>query len=72
MRIMAADSATQHAGRLEHDGPWWPEAARRCRLAAPAAVAPEGKVHEFEPDANGDCRHCPLPQDSRYHDRKVS
>lgn len=71
MRIMAADSATQHAGRLEYDGPWWPEAARRCHPAAVPARS-EGDAHEFEPDAGGDCRHCPLPADSRYHKRKAS
>jgi hypothetical protein len=71
MRIMAADSATQHAGRLEYDGPWWPEAARRCRLTV-SADRTEGDAHEFEPDAGGDCRHCPLPADSRYHKRKAS
>jgi hypothetical protein len=72
MRLMAADPNTQHPGRLEHDGPWWAEAARRCRR--PAEVEPpEGGVHKFDPDGNGDCRRCPLPADSRYHsNRKVS
>jgi hypothetical protein len=72
MRIMAALPDTQFPGRFENDGPWWPEAARRCRLAATAEV-PEGGVHEFEADGNGDCRRCPLPQNSQYHrKRKVS
>jgi hypothetical protein len=69
MRIMAADPGTQHAGRLEHDGPWWPEAARRLRVTAAATPPAEG-VHEFDPDGNGDCRRCPLPADSRYHGKR--
>jgi hypothetical protein len=32
MRIIAADPATQHAGRLEYDGPWWAEARRRLGI----------------------------------------
>jgi hypothetical protein len=71
MRIMAALPDTQYPGRFENDGPWWAEAARRCRLAATADV-PEDGAHEFEPDDSGDCRRCPLPADSRYHRRKVS
>jgi hypothetical protein len=46
LRIMAADSATQHAGRLEHDGPWWPEAARRLGTASAAWQPWCGKCDE--------------------------
>lgn len=46
LRIMAADPATQHAGRLEHDGPWWPEAARRLGTARTARQPWCGKCHE--------------------------
>jgi hypothetical protein len=67
MRVMAADPDTQHPGRLEHDGPWWPEAARR--LAVVSAPPVDG-AHDFDPDGNGDCRLCPLPEDSRYHRKR--
>ena len=46
MRIMAADPATQHAGRLEYDGPWWPEAARKLGTASTARQHWCGKCHE--------------------------
>jgi hypothetical protein len=57
IRILAADPATKHPGRLPHDGPWWPEAERKTR-AARARLAPEG-VHEFRagPDP-AYCRDC--------------
>lgn len=67
MRLMAADPKTQHAGRLEHDGPWWPEAARRVAQATPPPV--EG-AHPFIPNENGDCCRCPLPEDSRFHQKR--
>jgi hypothetical protein len=67
MRLMAADPKTQHAGRLEHDGPWWHEAGRRVAQAAPPPV--EG-AHPFIPNENGDCRRCPLPEDSRFHQKR--
>lgn len=35
IRLLAADPATQHPGRLRHDGPWWHQAAQVCADAAP-------------------------------------
>jgi hypothetical protein len=46
LRIMAADPATQHAGRLEYDGPWWPEAARKLGTVSAARQRWCGKCHE--------------------------
>ncbi len=67
-RIMAADPATGHPGRLEHDGPWWPQAARATRTDPKRSAAPGGQ-HEFEDDPSdpGRCVHCHTPESNWHH-----
>jgi hypothetical protein len=66
---VARDPQSRQPGRLAQDGDWWPGAARKLGVGSepPASLPPVTGVHEFQPDDNGDCRKCPLPADSRYH-----
>jgi len=64
MRLVAADRATNSPGRLEHDGPWWAQAARTVsglHLAAPA-------THPYKHNpGTGCCRTCGAPQVDKSH-----
>jgi hypothetical protein len=67
MRIMAADPATQFPGRLEHDGSWWPEAARRTRATTASGTTASG-AHRYDHDPDtGLCRECRAPQVDKIH-----
>jgi hypothetical protein len=62
MRLLAADRETQHAGRLEHDGPWWRDAARKTRALRDAGV------HQYENNPEtGSCRICRAPEVDKCH-----
>jgi hypothetical protein len=71
MRILVADKATNHPGRLEHDGPWWAEAARRLRASHGGQAPPDG-IHPFvpHPEQPGRCWTCKTPEDNWHHPRR--
>jgi hypothetical protein len=69
LRIVAADSGTLHAGRLEHDGPWWAEASRRVQPSRGRHAAPGG-AHRYDRDPEtGLCAECRAPEVDRIHRR---
>jgi hypothetical protein len=68
LRIMAADPATQYPGRLEHDGPWWPGAARKLHAASPP---PGDGIHEYDHNPEtGHCRQCRQDRVDKIHHRR--
>jgi hypothetical protein len=66
---MVADTTTAYPGRLEHDGPWWAEAARKVQPARGRHAAPDS-THEYQDDpATGLCR-CKAPEVDKVHRRR--
>jgi hypothetical protein len=72
MRLMVADTTTAYPGRLEYDGPWWAEAARKVQPARGRHAAPDG-THGYDHNpATGLCRECRAPEVDKVHRRRRS
>lgn len=70
MRLVAADPGTKYPGRLEHDGPWWADAAAAARAsAAPAAQRDAGHQYDEDPETRL-CRHCRGTEVDKRHTRR--
>jgi hypothetical protein len=66
MLLVAADPASEHPGRLAHDGPWW----KAARPAPHKRVTPV-ETHPYEPacDDTDTCTGCGFPEANRRHAR---
>jgi hypothetical protein len=63
MRIIGADPETQGPGRLDRDGPWWAEAARRVRAATGASTG----AHPYDPDPETGLCRCKADRVDKVH-----
>ena len=62
---LARDPATKHPGRLPHDGDWWVDDDALTVPKAPPL--PAEQRHLFNPDGNGTCSSCELPESNQRH-----